>query len=158
AARVAAGPAGGEPVAGGAAGPAAGCGPLAARSAIRPLTASADIDGGSCSTTVRPAGSAARPAGEAHSKSSSARARARAGIAPNLTEFGPMAIPPARNSGPWGIALLFRDYPIPRRGLANPRTGNRTPRRWAPRPNMSGPPATDADPTRRAHHSSPNAG
>ena len=54
---------------------------MAARSAIRPLTASGDIDGSSCKTTVAPAGSAARTANVAHSRSSSARARVRAGIA-----------------------------------------------------------------------------
>src|SRR5438132_11013559 len=96
----------GEPVAGGSAGPAAGCAPLAARSAIRPLTASADIDGGSCSTTVRPAGAAARPAGEEHSNSSSARARALAGTAPHLTAFGPNAIQPAWDSGPLGLVAM----------------------------------------------------
>jgi hypothetical protein len=58
--------------------------PLAARSAIRPLTWSGDIDGGNCNTTVAPPGSAAHPTGVTQSRSSSAKARDRAAIAEYL--------------------------------------------------------------------------
>ena len=70
---------------GGSAAGAVGWTPLAARSAIRPLTWSGDIDRGNCNTTVAPAGSAAHPAGIAQSRSSSAKARDRAGIARYLS-------------------------------------------------------------------------
>src|SRR5215472_19388895 len=70
----------GEAASGGSAGGAAGWTPLAARSAIMPLTVSGDIEGGSCSTTVAPAGSAAQPAGGGHSRSNSATTKYRASI------------------------------------------------------------------------------
>jgi len=66
---------------GGSASCSAGRAPLAARSAIRPLTVSDDIVGGKCNTTVSPAGSASNPAGITNNRSNSAKARDRAGIA-----------------------------------------------------------------------------
>jgi len=46
----------------------------------QPLTASGDMVGGNCNTTVSPAGSASTPAGITNNRSSSAKARDRAGI------------------------------------------------------------------------------
>ena len=65
-------------------GVAVGLAPLAARSAIRPLTWSGDIDAGNCNMTVAPSGSAAHPTGVTQSRSSSAKARDRAAIAEYL--------------------------------------------------------------------------
>jgi len=48
------------------------------------LTWSGDIDAGNCNTTVAPAGSVAHPIVVAQSRSSSAKARIRAGIAEYL--------------------------------------------------------------------------
>jgi hypothetical protein len=48
------------------------------------LTWSGDIDAGNCNTTVAPAGSAADPTGVAQSRSSSPKAKVRAGIAEYL--------------------------------------------------------------------------
>src|SRR5215471_5813364 len=61
--------------------------PLAARSAISPLTASGDVDGGSCnwSTIVAPAGSAAQLSGVAHIRSDSARTKDGTGTGQCLT-------------------------------------------------------------------------
>jgi len=49
------------------------------------LTDSGDIEDGNCNTTVWPAGSAAHAAGVTQSRSSSAKARDRAGIATYLS-------------------------------------------------------------------------
>ena len=58
----------------------AGRAPLAARSAIRSRTASADIDGGRRSTIVAPAGSAGRAGGGAAASNMSAKAKVQARI------------------------------------------------------------------------------
>src|ERR1700738_5296805 len=64
-----------------------GSAPLAARSPIRPVTWSGDIDAGNCNTTVAPASSAAHPTGVTQSRSSSPKAKDRAAIALYLGEI-----------------------------------------------------------------------
>ena len=63
-----------------------GWAPLAASSESSPLTASGDIDGGSCSTIVAPPGSAAQMGGMP-SRSSTMMASDRASIGGNLAEI-----------------------------------------------------------------------
>src|SRR5580700_8988652 len=83
----------------------AGSAPLAARSAIRPLTWSGDIDAGNCNTTVAPAGSAAHPTGVTQSRSSSPKARDRAAIALYLSGFASITRLPGRTGGRSGLFL-----------------------------------------------------
>src|ERR1700738_4110674 len=78
----------------GSTGVAAGSAPLAARSAIRPLTWSGDIDAGNCNTTAAPASSAAHPAGVTQRRTSSPKAKDRAAIALYLGEIATK--PPAK--------------------------------------------------------------
>src|ERR1700738_3518862 len=81
----------------------AGSAPLAARSAIRPLTWSGDIDAGNCNTTVAPAGSAAHPTGVTQSRSSSPKARDRAAITEYLSGFASITSLLGRTRGRSGI-------------------------------------------------------
>src|SRR5580692_4719220 len=94
---------GGGSAEGGSTGVAAGSAPLAARSAIRPLTWSGDIDAGNCNTTVAPAGSAAHPTGVTQSRSSSPKARDRAAITEYLSGFASITRLPGRTGGRSGI-------------------------------------------------------
>src|SRR5215469_4126504 len=80
---------------GGSMGCANGRAPLAARSAISALTASGDIDGGSCRTIVGAGDSAALPAGSAQSTKNNAPAIARASIGQDLTRGFQLSKPPA---------------------------------------------------------------
>ena len=86
----------GAAASGGSAGAATGSAPLAARSAIRPLTWSGDIDGGNCNTTVVPACSAAPPAGGAQIRNNRARAMGRVGIMEYLSGYVPITRLPGR--------------------------------------------------------------
>jgi hypothetical protein len=88
-------------------GVAVGSAPLAARSAIRPLTWSDDIDAGNCNTTVAPAGSAAHPTGVTQSRSSSAKARDRAAIIEYLSGFASITRLPGRTRGRSGIGHMW---------------------------------------------------
>src|SRR5215471_13794875 len=85
---------------------ATGCAPLAARSAISDLTASGDIEGGSCRTIVGAGGSAALPAGSVQSTKNNAPAIARASIGQDLTRGFQPSKPPA--SCAMDVLDLFR--------------------------------------------------
>src|SRR4029077_7839676 len=97
----------------------AGSAPLAARSAIRPLTWSGDIDAGNCNTTVAPAGSAVHPTGVTQSRSSSPKARDRAAITEYFSGFASITRLPGRTASDPFLYLMLTGI------------GKKTPAQWS---------------------------